>query len=86
MKKVKELVNNSKVKVATLATTAMLVPTLAFAEGEADVSTSLVTALTSTKGEVIKTMGAVAVVALGIFGFKFAWKHGIKFFSSLASK
>lgn len=85
MNKVKELLSNSKVKVATVATTALLVvPQYAFAVDET--STAIGTALGTIKTDLLSAIGVVAPLAIGVFGATFIWKKGIKFFSSIASK
>lgn len=47
-------------------------------------STEIVSALTTTAGEITSTITGVAPVALGVVGIGLAWRYGIRFFKSLS--
>lgn len=85
MNKVKQLVNNSKLKVAAAATTAaVLIPSYAFAADET--STAISTALTGIKTDLLSAIAVIAPLGIAVFGATFIWKKGISFFSSIARK
>jgi hypothetical protein len=63
---------------AVLATAAMG----AFAEGTAD--PSVTAAFTTLQGNVIATLGAVAVLGVTVMGIFLAWKYGRKIFNQVA--
>ncbi|WP_347043127.1 TrbC/VirB2 family protein [Bacteroides fragilis] len=84
MNKVKQLLSNSKLKVAAaVSTAAVLIPQYAFAAGESE---AIGTALTSIQTDLLASIKTVAPIAIGIFGATFVWKKGIRFFSTIANK
>ena len=72
-------------RVITLIVVAVLVlsmASMAFAEGT--VPPGLTTGLTAIKDDAMAAIGAIAPIAIGIFGAFFLWKLGKKFFGSVA--
>lgn len=49
-----------------------------------NVSSSVVSSLTSIAGDITSTINAIAPIALGIVGIFLAWKYGTKFFKSIS--
>lgn len=81
---VQSIINNTKFKVATISTSALIgVQTVVHAAEAGDP----IATMTSTFGEVsticLNAVAAIAPVAVTIFGCMFAWKKGIKFFKDL---
>lgn len=47
-------------------------------------SAGVVSALTTTAGEITTTITGVAPVALGVVGAFLVWRYGVRFFKSLS--
>lgn len=47
-------------------------------------SSGVVSALTTTAGEITTTITGIAPVALGVVGVFLVWKYGMRFFKSLS--
>lgn len=50
----------------------------------AEANSGVVSALTTTAGEITSTITSVAPVALGVVGVFLVWKYGMRFFKSLS--
>lgn len=82
MNKIKNFLNkNRNYVIGGIATTSLIVPQLAFAEG--GVSTTVSSSLQTITTDVLATVAAVAPIGLTIFGAMFAWRKGVQFFKSV---